>query len=172
MMDLHNNSNEIKNLFRESFKSSLHYAIATVSEDGTPHVTPIGSLILGKPGKGFYFEKFTHNLPRNIENSSRVCVLAVNSSRWFWVKSLFGGRFNMPPAVRLYGVAKELRPATDREATLWQKRVSSARFTKGHALMWREMSMVREIEFDRIEPVHIGRMTQGLWQDRSSASHA
>lgn len=30
--------------------------------------------------------------------------------------------------------------------------------------MWSEMNMVREIEFDRIEPVHIGKMTHGLWQ--------
>jgi len=163
MMDLYDNWNEVKTLFRDSFKSSFHYAIATVSENGDPHVTPIGSLILGRPGKGFYFEKFTQHLPRNIGNNDRVCVLAVNSSRWFWVKSLFGGRFSMPPAVRLHGVAKELRPATQHEVALWQKRVNAARFTQGHELMWREMSMVREIEFDRIDPVRIGRMTQGLW---------
>jgi hypothetical protein len=163
-MDLHDNWEEVKNVFKDSFRSSFHYAIATVSESGEPHVTPIGSLILGKPGKGFYFEKFTRHLPQNIGNNGRVCVLAVNSSRWFWVRSLLSGRFSMPPAVRLHGVAKELRPAMEGEVSLWQKRVNSARFSKGHKLMWREMSMVREIEFDRIEPVHIGRMTQGLWK--------
>ncbi|MCB1754457.1 MAG: pyridoxamine 5'-phosphate oxidase family protein [Gammaproteobacteria bacterium] len=163
-MDVHENWRDVKTLFRDSFKSSFHYAIATVTEDGEPHVTPIGSLILGKPGEGFYFEKFTQHLPRNIGKNSRVCVLAVNSSRWFWIKSLLGGKFSLPPAVRLHGTAQELRPATEREMARWQKRVSSVRFTKGHRLMWSEMSMVRVIRFDRIEPVRIGRMTQGLWQ--------
>lgn len=170
-MDLIENWNEVKSLFRESFKSSFHYAVATVGENGEPHVTPIGSLILGKPCQGFYFEKFTRRLPHNIGTNDRVCVLAVNSSRWFWIKSLVGGKFGLPPAVRLIGTARELRPAHDREIALWQKRVSRVRFTKGHKLIWSEMSMVREIRFDRIEAVHIGKMTHGLWQGESSDRH-
>lgn len=171
-MNVHKNWREVKALFRDSFKTSFHYAIATVAENGEPHVTPIGSLILGKPGEGFYFEKFTRHLPENIGKNNRVSVLAVNSSRWFWLKSLLGGKFHMPPAVRLQGTAQELRPATEREMALWRKRVNSVRFTKGHKLMWSEMSMVRTIKFDRIEPVHIGRMTYGLWQGTSEKSHA
>jgi hypothetical protein len=163
-MELHENWHQVKGLFRESFKSSFHYAIATVNEDGEPHVTPIGSLILGRPGIGFYFEKFPQRLPRNVRHNSHVCVLAVNSARWFWLKSLVGGGFSTFPAVRLHGIAGELRDATEREVTLWQKRVRSVRFSKGHALMWRDMSMVRDIRFTRIEPVHLGEMTQVLWQ--------
>lgn len=162
-MDVHENWKEVKTLFRDSFRSSFHYSIATVTENSEPHVTPIGSLILGKPGEGFYFEKFTRHLPNNFCNNSRVCVLAVNSSRWFWVKSLLGGKFALPPAVRLHGTAQELRPATEHEVALWQKRVNAVRFTKGHKLMWSDMDMVRVIKFDRIEPVHIGQMTHGLW---------
>lgn len=157
---------EVKAIFRASFKSSFQYSIATVSENGEPHVTPIGSLILGKPGSGFYFEKFSKHLPENIRENNRVSVLAVNSSRWFWIKSLVSGRFDTPPAVRLHGIAKDLRVATKSEIELWQKRVRVVYFTKGHEKMWREMSMVREIEFDRIEPVYIGQMTRGLWRGR------
>lgn len=153
---------DIKALFRETFRSSFHYAIATVNPDGSPHVTPIGSLILTQPGQGFYFEKFTQQLPRNLAANNRVCVLAVNSSRWFWIGSLFRGRFPTRPAIRLHGVAGELRPATEREKALWLKRVRPARFSKGHAMMWRDMDQVREIAFDRVEPVRIGRMTLGL----------
>ena len=69
-----------------------------------------------------------------------------------------------PIIARLYGKAGALRAASAHETALWQKRVGSVRFTKGHALIWRDMNMVREIEFDRIEPVHVGRMTQGLWR--------
>lgn len=162
-MNVHENWKQVKALFRESFRSSFHYSIATVSENGEPHVTPIGSLILGKPGEGFYFEKFTRQLPNNVRANCRVCVFAVNSSRWFWLKSLLLGRFELPPAVRLHGTAKELRPATERELALWRKRVRSVRFTRGHKLMWSDMDRVRTIEFDRVEPVHIGQMTHGLW---------
>lgn len=167
-MDVNENWAEIKALFRESFRSSFHYAIASVGADGDPHVTPIGSLILGRPGQGIYFEKFTRNLPRNLDDGSRVCVLAVNSSRWFWMGSLFAGRFPRPPAVRLHGVAGPVRHATEREIALWQKRVGRVRFTTGHRLMWRDMSEVREISFDRIEPVQLGVMTSGLWRGPST----
>ncbi|MCB1792516.1 MAG: pyridoxamine 5'-phosphate oxidase family protein, partial [Gammaproteobacteria bacterium] len=84
-MDLHENWPQIRHLFSDAFRSSLHYAIATVGENGEPHVTPIGSLVLGRPGSAFYFEKFTRRMPRNLADGSRVCVLAVNSSRWFWI---------------------------------------------------------------------------------------
>ena len=162
-MDLVTNWQDVKRLFKQSFKSSCHFAVATVDENGEPHVTPIGSLILGDPGTGVYFEKFTQHLPRNYGTNKRICVLAVNSSKWFWLKSLLGGRFASPPAVRLHGVVGDLRDATDTELALWQKRVKRARFTKGHALMWRTMSKVRDITFTRIEPVHIGTMTRGAW---------
>ncbi|HBR97655.1 MAG TPA: pyridoxamine 5'-phosphate oxidase [Gammaproteobacteria bacterium] len=159
----------IKRLFRDSFSTSFHYAIATVTREGEPHVTPIGSLILGQPGQGVYFEQFTQHLPQNITVNDRVCVLAVNSSRWFWLKSLIGGRFASPPAVRLYGVAKARREATEREIARWQKRIKPVRFTRGHERMWRDMRTVRDIEFDRVEPVQIGEMTRGLWGDHKVA---
>ena len=171
-MDLIANWKDVKYLFKKSFKSSFHYAIATVTENGEPHVTPIGSLILGKPGHGFYFEKFTQHLPLNYASNRNICVLAVNSSRWFWLKSLVGGRFTSPPAVRLHGVAGDLREATGTEIALWQKRVRRVSFSKGHAMLWRSMSMVRDIEFTRIEPVHIGKMTRDTWNTRSDVKHS
>lgn len=162
-MDIHNNWNDIKHLFKAAFNASSHFSMATVSENGEPHITPIGSLILGKPGHAFYFEKFPRHLPDNLKHNRRVCVMAVNSSKWFWLKSLMAGRFATLPAIRLHGKAGDLRKATDKEVSLWQKRVKSARFTKGHALMWRSMGKVRDIEFTQLEPVHIGEMTRGTW---------
>ncbi len=159
-MDLVENWNDIKDLFRESFKSCFHFAIATVDADGAPHVTPIGSLLLTSPGRGIYFEKFTRNMPHNLSNNRQLCILAVNSHRWFWLKSIFRGKFSTLPAIRLHGIAGDLRPATAREKALWQKRIWPARFTKGYALMWKSMSMVREIEFTRVETVNIGQMTK------------
>lgn len=162
-MELIANWKEVKSLFKKSFKTSFHFAIATITENGEPHVTPIGSLILGEPGHGFYFEKFTQQLPSNLANNRQICVLAVNSSRWFWIKSLINGKFTSPPAVRLHGVVGDIREATDSEIALWQKRVKRVSFSKGHAMIWRSMSMVRDIEFSRIEPVHLGEMTRDTW---------
>ena len=59
----------------------------------------------------------------------------------------------------LYGEAGRLREATQVEIDLWQKRVKSVSFTKGHKLMWQRMGKVREIQFTSIEPVYIGPMT-------------
>jgi len=72
-------------LVQRSFRSSLHYAFASVNADGTPHLTPIGSLLLREEEPtGFYFELFTRQLPHNLEQP-QVCILAVNSSKWFWL---------------------------------------------------------------------------------------
>ena len=171
-MELHENWDEVKDLFRESFRTSFHYAVATMNENGEPHVTPIGSLILGRPGFGFYFERFAQHLPRNLSGNSQVCILAVNSARWFWVRSLLSGKFASMPAVRLHGLAGELRPASETEIALWNRRVRRVRFSRGHALMWQDMNMVREIEFSRIEPVHLGKMTHGIWQGKAGTRPA
>ena len=164
-MQLDENWTEIRKIFAQSFRSSLHYALATVSEDGEPHITPIGSLILRDAGQGFYFEEFPTQLTQNLAHNNRVSVLAVNSSRWYWIKSLFAGRFNTYPAIRLYATAGELREANEREIQLWQKRVRILKASKGHALIWKNMNMVRDLTFYKASPVSIGAMTQGL-QDR------
>ncbi len=149
----------VKKLFKKAFSSSFHYSIASIDENGKPHVTPIGSLILGAPGKAIYFEEFTSKLPSNIKANRFVSVLAVNSSKLFWLKSLSKGQFNEPPALRLNGETGKLREATQTETNLWHKRVRFLCFTKGHKIMWQRMCKVREIEFTSIEPVHIGSMT-------------
>jgi len=150
----------VKKIFKKSFSTSFHYSIATVNENGEPHVTPIGSLILGKPGHAIYFEQFTKKLKNNLKSNPQVCILAVNSSKWFWFTSLFKGRFSEPPAIRLIGKAGKLREATKREIKIWHKRVKPVRFTKGHEIMWKHMKTVREIQFSKIEPIHIGSMTE------------
>lgn len=149
----------VKVLFKKAFTSSFHYSIASIDANGKPHVTPIGSLILGEPGHAIYFEEFTSKLPNNINTNKFISVLAVNSSKWFWLKSLIKGEFSELPALRLNGEAGVLREATSIEVKLWQKRVKSVRFTKGHKIMWQRMGKVREIVFTSIEPVHIGLMT-------------
>ena len=152
----------IRRLFWNAFLSSVHCAIASVDEQGNPHVTPIGTVILRQPGVAIYFEQFTRGLPTNLKTNSQVCVLAVNSGRLFWLRSLLTGHFPSAPAVRLYGTVGELRPGTEEEIRLWRGRVWPAKFTKGYKLIWADMTMVREIHFTHAKEMNIPTMPGNL----------
>lgn len=151
---------QIRILCEKVFRSSLHYSIGTVNEDGTPHVTPIGSLIFLDVNKGVYFEYFTRKMPLNFKVSQNVCVLAVNSGKWFWLKSLLRGKFHEPPAIRLKGTAGIKRKATDEEKGIWHRRIGPLRLSKGYNLLWADMDEVREIHFHTVEFVNLGKMTE------------
>ena len=155
---------QIKKICRSSFRSSMHFSIASVDKSGNPHISPIGSLILGEPGKAIYFELFTKNLARNFEHNNQICIMAVNSGKWFWLKSLLLGRFIEMPALRLKGKAGIRREATPKEVSLWQKRVKSLAFTKGHGILWSTISNVRELEITSCEVIHAGDMTKNMSQ--------
>ena len=59
----------IQEIFEESRGSSMHFAVATVSKDGAPHVAPIGALFLREDKTGFCFDEFTVNMSRNVEQN-------------------------------------------------------------------------------------------------------
>lgn len=153
----------IRAVFWSAFLSSVHYAIASVDADGNPHVTPIGTVILREqPGQGLFFQQFTTALPANLASNAKVCVLAVNSGRLFWLRSLLSGKFPSAPAVRLYGTVGPLRKATDEEVRLWKRRVWPAAFTRGYHKIWANMTMVREFDFTEVKPMRIAIMPAGL----------
>ena len=154
----------IRSVFDEAFKSCMHFAVATVNEDGSSHVTPIGALILRDYQIGFYFDENPVRMPRNLKANPRVCILAVNADQLFWGKALIEGKFTTPPAVRLSGTAGELRQATPEEIALWQEKIALAKGTKGYELLWSNFSHVRDIDFDSFEPVGVGEMTGKLWE--------
>lgn len=153
---------ELKRLAGRTFGTSLHFAIATVNADGTPHVTPIGSLLLTAPGEGYFFEAFADRLCANLDRGSPVTVLGVNSGSWHWLRALITGRFATPPAFRLSGIAGARRAATEAERSRWQKKVRLLRFFKGHDLLWGRLDTVRELHFHTLEPVRLGAMTSQL----------
>ena len=84
-MDVQKDWTLIKSLFRDGVKSSGFFAIASSNPDGSPHVSPIGSLILYEPGHGVYADEFPAILSRNIAHNPRVCVMSVNSGKGFWL---------------------------------------------------------------------------------------
>jgi len=63
----------IREIFEEAYKSCLHFAVASVNEDGSPHVTPIGALFLRENRTGFYFEEYPSKMPENLKRYTRVC---------------------------------------------------------------------------------------------------
>lgn len=114
-MDIRTDWSLIRNHFRKSFATSLHYSISSVDQSNKPTTTPIGSLFLNKDQTGFYFERYPTNLPENIKYNKNICVLAVNSSKWLWLKSLYRNKFSIPPAIKLYGTLGNKRIATANE---------------------------------------------------------
>jgi len=163
-MELGQHWETIREVFEEGFKSCSHFAVAIVNEDGSPHVTPIGALILRQDQTGFYFEENPTKMPHNLKRNPRVCIMAVNADKAFWGGALIEGKFTSPPAVRLLGTAGELREATADEVAAWQEKIAIAKGTKGYILMWEKFGRVRDITFDAFEPVLVGEMTEGLWQ--------
>jgi len=150
---------ELKRLAGRTFSTSLHFAIATVNADGTPHVTPIGSLMLTTPGEGFFFEVFADRLCANLDRGSPVSVLGVISSAPLWLRALISGRFGAPPAFRLTGTAGGRRASTPAERERWRRKVRFVRWLKGHDLLWGNLNTARDLHFHAFIPVRLGGMT-------------
>jgi len=148
----------IKEHVRASFGTSLHVSIATVNHSHVPTITPIGTLFLNANQTGFYFEKFSAGLTSNVEKNNQVCVLAVNSGTLFWIKSLFYGRFKKHPALKLYGTLGVKRKATAAEKHALARRMRFTKALKGNRYLWNDMHFVREIHFNDVKPMKLGKM--------------
>ena len=151
-----------KSHFRTCIRQNIHVAIASVDSNNVPTVTPIGSLFLNDNQTGFYFEKFAAKLNQNAAYNPNVCILAVNTGKWFWIKALFKGRFISHPAIKLYGKLGTKRDATPIEYRAFQRRVRSTKKLKGHQYLWTDMVQVREIQFTKVEQINLGKMTKNL----------
>lgn len=155
---------EIRRVVMRGQVSSLYCSIASVSEDGVPSVTPIGTVFLRDYPSGFFFDRYTSVLGKNIDANGKVCLLAVNSGKAFWLRSFLLGRFVSPPGVRLYGTAGPLREASSAELDQIEKRVRPTRWLKGSRLIWSSFTHVRDIQFTSYRPVTYPAMMEHLWQ--------
>lgn len=159
---------EIKRVVARAQASSIHCAIASVAPDGMPHITPLGTVFLRDDMTGYYFDQYANGLAQNIASGSRICLMAVDTAKGFWFKSLLRGRFISPPGIRLYGTVGELRAATEQELASVRRRVGAARWLKGGRLIWSDFSQVRDIRFTSFKPVTYPTMMDGLWQSSAA----
>jgi hypothetical protein len=156
------NWNEIRVHFSKSFATSLHVSIASVDVENNPTNTPVGSLFLNQNQTGFYFEKYVTKLPTNAQANKNICVLGVDSGKLFWLKSLFRVKFSKAPAIKLYGKLGDQKPATDVQIRALNKRMKATNQLKGHKYLWGDMTFVREINFNKVEKINLGKMTSHL----------
>lgn len=161
-MDIKTDWNAIRKHFNLSFRSNFHVSIASVDKENNPTVTPIGSLFLNDNQTGFYFEKYPKKLPQSAELNPNVCVLAINSSTFFWIKSLFSQKFRRYPGIKLYGHLSAKRNATEHEIKRLQRRMKATNVLKGNTYLWGNMQYVRDISFTKAEKVNLGEMTDHL----------
>lgn len=149
--------------FEKSLKTGRFYTFASTNPDGTAHVTPIASLVLNENCTGFYSEVFPNRMAANFQADQRVCIMAVGLGFGDWFKGLLTGRFDQWPGLRLYGtVARQTRRAEPGELERWLPRVKRYKCFKGYNLLWKDVGNVRDIVFDRYEPVRLGPMTRHL----------
>lgn len=165
------NSDEQWNLVREIVdrgrRSTGHFAIASVDDDGAPNITPVGTVFFRDDRTGFYFDQYTSALTRSLDSNPHVCLMAVDRGTWFWFRSLLVGRFSAIPGVRLYGTVGARRCATEAELEQVRRRVSPMRLLKGGRLLWSDFSHVRDITFTHARPVRYPVMMAHLPQDDS-----
>jgi hypothetical protein len=161
-MDIVENWQKIRDHFNKSFRTNFHVSIASVDIDGNPTATPIGSFFLNDDQTGFYFEKYPQSLPIHAEYNNRICVLAVNSNKLYWLNSLFQGKFTGYPGVKLYGELGNRREATEQEIQRLERRMKATKGLKGNSYLWGDMLSVREVTFFRAEKINLGKMTTHL----------
>lgn len=162
-MSLKKHWKQVKEVIEAGQMSTIYCSIASVNPDGTPNVTPVGTVFLRDDMTGYYFEHYSKALSDNLDKNPNICVMAVNAGKWFWLKSLFRGQFTAPPGVRLYGKAGPIRAATPEEIQLIERRVKPTLWLKGARMLWTGFSHVRDIEFTSFRPITYPIMMDGVW---------
>jgi hypothetical protein len=156
---------QLQRVFRAAFATSLHFSIASLDATGAPCVTPIGSVLLAEPGHAFFFEVLAQGLARRLGADQRVSVLAVDSGRWLWLRALWRGSFARTPAVRLIGrAAPEARRASPAEISRWRRRLGPVWQLEGSRILWSNLTEVRDLWIERIEPIRLGVLTRSVKQ--------
>lgn len=150
----------VRSILRKANGSSLHASIASANADGSAHVTPIGSLMLGAKGVGMYLDVFNSGLAANVDRDPRVSILVVDSRKVMWLRSLLGGAFVACPGVRLIGSVGPARPTTPAEIDRFGRHIGPLRRTRGARAMWGSLHTARDVTITRAQNLNLGPMTK------------
>lgn len=163
-MDIKQHWPEILKVLKKGKKSNRFFSIATVDKNGNPHVTPIGHVFFRDDMSGYYFDAFSKAMPENFQSNRNICLMSVNSSTSFWLKSLFKGKFSSAPAVRLMGEVGDARDATKQEINQLKDSIKITRGLKGHKMLWSDLTRVRDMNFTEFSPATYPVMCEELWK--------
>ncbi|MCA9491276.1 MAG: hypothetical protein KC621_15200 [Myxococcales bacterium] len=143
-----------------SFGTSFHFSVASLAADGSPRLTPVGSVMLSEePGHLVFVELFAHGLAARLDADPRICLMGVDSGRLLWLSSLWRARFPSPPALRMWGQASpSSRPITPDEERRWLRRVGWLRRTRGGARLWGHPGPVRDVRVESLDGVGLAGM--------------
>ncbi len=117
---------------------------------------------LNEDQTGYFFDTFTEKLSTNLDQNSKACIQAINSSKWFWLNSLIQGSFTDFPGVRLYVEIGDLRPASREERFAINRRIKPLQWTKGSQLIWSEFTHVRDIKINEFRWIKYPKMMEHL----------
>ena len=152
----------VRRIVPRAIRSSLHCSISSINEDGSPHVTPIGSFLPTTTARGVYIDVFNAQLAAQVDRDPRVTILALDSGPGRWARSFLTGTFVAPPGVRLVGTVGPRRPSTQQEIDRFHRPVGPLRRTRGGRRRWASLAVTRDVEIERVVPIRMGRMTRGL----------
>lgn len=145
---------------RRARLSSFHCAVASLNPDGSPHVTPIGSVLLDAHSHtGLYVDVFNVHLARNVAADPRITILAVDSGPIRWGRALVRGHFDRTPAVQLTGTVGPRRRAAPDEAERFRAIVGPLARLRGGRAMWSDLTRVRDLAVSSVRPIRLGTMT-------------
>ena len=82
--------------------------------------------------------------------------------KFFWIKSLWKGKFSEYPALKLFGTLGQRKEATPQQLRALSRRVRFTSKLKGHKYLWGDMKYIREITFSRVEKINLLNMTKDL----------
>ena len=152
------NQKQLKRFFGISFLTTLHAAVATINADGSPHITPIGSMFLTDEERGFFIDIFPTQMRDNLKRDPRATIMVVNAGKLYWFFSLLFGRFFGPPAVRLRVRIGDRRPSNADEQKRFKRRIGPFRFLPGGRKLWHTLKFARDITIDEVVPIRIPTM--------------
>ena len=153
---------QLKPLAGRVIGSSLHFAISTINPDGTPHVTPIGSLILTDPGKAYFFRGIHTKVTEEPGQRQSGCCSGRDIEFSPMAAIPHNGSFQVSTRVSAAWQGRRASRIDAGRKSRWRRRVRLLKWTRGNDVLWGNLETVRELHFHSVAAVEMGRMTANL----------